>query len=102
MRIYVCSAHKLIGLQPYSVYTRGYQPGKWSQIGTMVKGQHHSNNPLLKQFSDLNRYKDLGRSNHPKTSGAYPREDDVLGYEQQFLLSGGLPVSPNLSYKLER
>ena len=42
-------------------------------------------------------------SNHPRTSETYLRQDDVFGYELQFLLSGVLPpVFQNLNYKLHR
>ena len=42
------------------------------------------------------------RSNQPRTSETYRRQDDVFGCELQFLLSGVLPVLQNLNYKLQR
>ena len=41
----------------------------------------------------------FSRSNHPRTSGTCPRQDDVFGYEQQLLLPGVLPVFQNMSLK---
>ena len=47
---------------------------------------------------DQNRGNTLTRSNQPKTSKTlktletYRRQDDVFGYELQFLLSGVLPM----------
>ena len=54
---------------------------------------------------DPNRDKALARSNHPRTSETYRRQDDVFGYELQFLLSEVLPVFQDLSelrHKLQR
>ena len=51
---------------------------------------------------DPNRDKILARSNQPKTSETYRRQDDAFGYELQFLLFGVLPVFQNLNYKLKR
>ena len=44
---------------------------------------HHGDSPLLKP----NRDKMLARSKQPRTSEADPRQDDVFGFELQFLLS---------------
>ena len=51
---------------------------------------------------DTNRDKILARSNQPRTSETYRRQDDVFGHELQFLLSGGLPIFQNPNYKLQR
>ena len=53
---------------------------------------------------DPNRDKILARFNPPRTtSETYRRQDDVFGYELQFLLSGMLSsVFQNLDYKLQR
>ena len=53
---------------------------------------------------DPNRGKILARSNQPRTSETYRRQDDVFGYELQFLMSINrvLPVFQNLNYKLQR
>ena len=44
----------------------------------------------------------LARSNHPRTSGTYPRQDDVFGVRTaaSTVWSGVLPIFQNLSYKL--
>ena len=56
------------------------------------------------QHRDPNRDKTLARSNRPRTSETYRRQDDAFGYELQFLLSvsinKALPVIQNLNYKL--
>ncbi|CAN0005587.1 unnamed protein product, partial [Ascophyllum nodosum] len=44
----------------------------------------------------------FARSDHPRTSGTYRRQDDVFGYELQVLLSGVLQVFQNLGYKIQR
>ena len=49
-----------------------------------------------------NRDKILVRSNQPRIPETYRRQDDVCGYELQFLLSEVLPVLQNLNYKLQR
>ena len=43
----------------------------------------------------------LSRINEPETIVNYRRQDDVFGYDLQFLLSGVLPVLQNLSYKAQ-
>ena len=57
--------------------------------------------PATQTNRDPNRNKILARSNQPKTSETYWRQDDIFGYEQQVLLSGVLPVFQNLNYKLQ-
>ena len=44
----------------------------------------------------------LAKSNQPRTSETYRREDDVFRYELQFLMSGVLPSFRNLNSKLQR
>ena len=51
---------------------------------------------------DPNRDKTLARSNQPRTSETYRRQDDAFGYGLQFLLCGVMPVFQNLKYKLQR
>ena len=58
--------------------------------------------PATPTNRDPNRDKTLARSNQPRTSETYRRQDDVFGYELQFLLSGVLPVVRNLKYNLQR
>ena len=41
---------------------------------------------------DPNRDKAFARSDQPRTSKTYRRQDDIFGYELRFLLSGVLPV----------
>ena len=40
-------------------------------------------------------------SNQPRTLETCRRQDDVFGYELQFLLSGVIPVFQSLNYKLK-
>ena len=51
---------------------------------------------------DPNHDKIHARSNQPRTLEAYRRQDDVFGYELQYLLSGVVPSFESLSYKLQR
>ena len=51
--------------------------------------------PATQTNGDQNRDKILARSNQPRTSETYRRQDDVFGYELQFLLSGVLPGFQN-------
>ena len=57
---------------------------------------HYSNQ------QDPNRDKTLARSNQPRTSETYRRQDDVFEYKLQFLPYGVLSVFKNLNYKLQR
>ena len=55
----------------------------WYEVGMLeVPGQ-----PASQTNRDPNRDKTLARSNQPRTSETYRRQDDVSGYELQFLLS---------------
>ena len=74
----------------------------WSQRGTNVNSSRHGDNPLVSTNKDPNRDKILARYNQPRTSETYRRQDDVFGYELQFLLSEVLLVFQNLSNKLQR
>ena len=58
--------------------------------------------PAIQTNRDPNRDKILARSKQPRTSEFYRRQDDVFGFELQFLLSGLLPVFQNLNYELQR
>ena len=46
-----------------------------------VNGSHRGDSLLLKSTGILNRDKTLARSNQPRTSETYRRQDDVFGYE---------------------
>ena len=58
------------------------------------------------QHRDPNRDKTLARSNRPRTSETYRRQEDAFGYELPFVVSvsiinnRALPVFQNLNYKL--
>ena len=58
--------------------------------------------PATQTSRDPNHYIFLARSNQLRTSESYRCQDDVFGYELQFLLSGVLLVFQNLNYKLQR
>ena len=62
------------------------------------KGQRSQ--PTTQTNRDPNRDKTLARSNQPKTSEIYRRQDGVFGYELQFPLFGVRPVFQNLNHKL--
>ena len=47
--------------------------------------------PAIQTNRDPIRDKILARSNHPRTSKNHRRQDDVFGYELQFLLFKVLP-----------
>ena len=58
--------------------------------------------PATQTNRDPNHDKTLARSNQPRTSETYRRQDYAFGYDLQFLLSGVLPIFQNLNYKLRR
>ena len=62
--------------------------------------------PVTQANRDPNRDKTLARSNQPRTSETYRRQDDVFGYELQFLVCEMLPVIQPviqyLNYKLQK
>ena len=58
--------------------------------------------PATQTNRDPNRDKTRTRSNQPRTSETYRRQDDVFGYKQQLQLSGVVPVFQNLNYKLQK
>ena len=65
----------------------------------MPNGSRHGDNPKLKPTGIQ-----IVGSNHPRTLETYRRQDDVFGYELQFLLSINRvpPVSfENLNYKIQ-
>ena len=65
---------------------------------------HHGDNPLLRPTEIQIATKSLpGSTNreHRKLIGV-KTQDDVFGYELQFLLSGVLPIFQNLNYKLTK
>ena len=55
---------------------RGCQPSTWSLRSTKVNASLHGDSPLLKPKGIKNKL--LARSYHPRTSGTYPRQDDVF------------------------
>ena len=69
---------------------RGCSSGTWPQRGT-------------KANRDPNHGQTLARYNHPRTSGTYPRQNDIFGFEVQlFLLPGVLSTFHNLNRKPQR
>ena len=64
----------------YCVLYKGQRVTSWSQ-------------PAIQTIRDPNRNKILTRSNHPRASETYRRQDDVFGYEPQLLLSEVLLAS---------
>ena len=54
--------------------------------------------PATQTNRDPDHDKILATSSQPRTSETFRRQDDVFGYEVQFLLSGVLPVFQNLNY----
>ena len=77
-------AKRPINCQTRSRYEGGQRVTSWWQPATQT-----NMNP--------NRDKILARSNQPRTSETYRHQDDVFGYELQFLLSGALPIFQNLN-----
>ena len=59
---------------------------------TKANGSHHGGKPATQTNRDPNHDKTLAWFNKPVTSKTYRRQDDVSGYELQFLPSGVLPV----------
>ena len=50
---------------------------------------------LVDQQGSKSRQKNFAGSNRPRTSETYRRQENIFGYEVQFLLSGVLPVFKN-------
>ena len=95
-----CSVDHGQDWQPWPVDLYSCYMYVWPYIHT--HNHTHTQQPATQTNRDPNRDRTLARSNYPRTSETYRRQDDSL-YELQFLLSSGvLLVFQNLNYKLQR
>ena len=69
--------------------------------GTRGNRSHHGDSSLLKP-TGIKIALNPCPVQPTENIGTYRRQDDVFGYELQFLLSGVLPVFQNLNYKPKR
>ena len=71
------------------------QSRSWSQRGTSTKkvdGSHHGDNPLLKPRGIQIATEPMPGPNNREHRKTYRRQDNVFGYELQFLLSRFAPL----------
>ena len=97
----VLATEETMMTQPASHRSINFQCRSWSRRGTKVNGLHHGDSSLLKP-TEIQIATKPSPGPPPKTLETFRRENHVLGYELQFLLSGVLPVFHDQNYKLQR